>query len=461
MGVAALVPILCLVLSGAVMGILESREPARRGQVLGLAWMGTSAAILAGLRLWGHRASTPAWVESDPLTQFTSLIVLFGLALSLPLANSAAHRVRGGTPDRLSVLILTAAAALLILSTRHLAIVFLGFEAVSLGAFSLTPPLSAKDYLRSGAARASLAILGGTALLYATAGTARLEDIEGTLGLASGSPSIVAMAVAMVILGVYSVAAMVVLRVSSVSSPAGLGTILFFSVALPVSSMSVLLQIAGWLPSLHAESSLLWWIAALGMTWGNVAALVQDDPRRLLAYASLAQLGYLSIGVVAASDAGRAAVLFGLLAFLSMAVGLVAAATALGIPGHFSLRRWRGFGWRTRWRGLATSAVLLSLAGIAPTAGFLGKFYLLSAAIERGLIPLALIALANWLVGAYVFLHLGARLYLGDPPPESDLPALSLGLRILLLLGACSAVLLGVVPELPLAMAKRAAMGFF
>ena len=133
-------------------------------------------------------------------------------------------------------------------------------------------------------------------------------------------------------------------------------------------------------------SGLLWVLAALTMTIGNVTAVLQRNVKRMLAYSSIAHAGYALIGLVPGTPAAGAALLFYLFVYTFMTLGAFGILIAIGRRGDGGeeLADWGGVGFRHPVLGLAMTVFMLSLAGFPPTAGFTGKFYLFSAAIDAG-----------------------------------------------------------------------------
>jgi NADH-quinone oxidoreductase subunit N len=156
-------------------------------------------------------------------------------------------------------------------------------------------------------------------------------------------------------------------------------------------------------------------------------------------------------------------VLFYLLGYSFMTVGAFAVAVALGKRGEASLsvREWGGLGWKYPLPGVAMSLFMLSLAGIPMTVGFVGKFYVLSAAISEGYVALVLVAVMNALVGAYYALRVITVLYMAAPVPDPELGTLGWRMRVPLLLASLATIALGVLPSSVMELARRAALELF
>jgi NADH-quinone oxidoreductase subunit N len=202
----------------------------------------------------------------------------------------------------------------------------------------------------------------------------------------------------------------------------------------------------------------LWLLAALTMTVGNVVALVQSNVKRLLAYSSIAHVGYMLVGLAAGLGPGAPAVLFYLGVYAIASVGAFGTILLLERDGEeaVDLAAYGGLAARHPALALGLTVFLLALIGMPPTAGFVGKFYLFSAAIQRGLVWLAVIAVLNSVMAAYYYLRLIVYMYMreseGAPTTALATPAAS----IALLVSAWITLQLGLWPGPVLAMARRA-----
>src|SRR6185369_12906647 len=150
----------------------------------------------------------------------------------------------------------------------------------------------------------------------------------------------------------------------------------------------------------------------------------------LLAFSSISHAGYLMIALVCVPEVGVRAVLVYLLAYAFMTVGAFAVAAAVGRgdahgEAGYDLRAWAGLGWRRPWLALAMTVFLFSLAGIPPTAGFLGKYVIFTAAVQSGRIGLAVIGVINAVIGAYYYLSVLVAMWMreGEAPEPRALPA--------------------------------------
>jgi len=187
-------------------------------------------------------------------------------------------------------------------------------------------------------------------------------------------------------------------------------------------------------------------LAALTMTVGTLTALAQTNIKRLLAYSSIAQVGFVLVGVVALSEAAANAVLLHLVgyAFTNMAAFMVVIAVEAR-TGKEEVAGYAGLASRNPFLAMVMTASLFSLAGLPIFAGFITKFYLFTAASDAGLLWLAAIAIVNSVISLYYYLRVVREMYIGEPGESGRVPVPLLGMTVLWLLFA-GTVAVGVYP---------------
>jgi NADH-quinone oxidoreductase subunit N len=188
-------------------------------------------------------------------------------------------------------------------------------------------------------------------------------------------------------------------------------------------------------------------IAAATMILGTLVGVVQTNVKRMLAYSSIAHAGYLMLGIIATTNTGKAAVLFYLLAYSVTNLGALGIVALLGTPQkpHDELRDFAGL-WKSR-PGLAAlmTLFLLSLGGFPPTAGFIGKWYIFSAAVERGHYWLAIIGVLSSVVSVFFYLRIVVMMYMSEGA-EIARPRVPATAMAGLLLATVAVLYLGVLP---------------
>jgi NADH-quinone oxidoreductase subunit N len=212
-------------------------------------------------------------------------------------------------------------------------------------------------------------------------------------------------------------------------------------------------------------------LAAIGMTVGNIIALTQTNIKRMLGYSSIAQAGYLLVGLATVgfvspvlSDSSVFAGQSGLLFFLaSYALTNLGAFTAIiAISGKVDsdlIKDYAGMGKRAPLLALALSLCLISLIGMPPAAGFMAKFYIFSGAAQHGLLWLVIIAVINSVISAYYYLRVVKVMWFGQPASQSQVPS-SISLRVALGLSCFGVLFMGIVPGFVMKLAEMAAQIF-
>ncbi|MFQ5539668.1 MAG: NADH-quinone oxidoreductase subunit N, partial [Candidatus Binatia bacterium] len=195
-------------------------------------------------------------------------------------------------------------------------------------------------------------------------------------------------------------------------------------------------------------SYILWTMAVLTMTVGNVLAIAQASVKRMLAYSSIAHAGYLLIGVIAGGTDGGSALLFYLLAYTLMSLGAFGVVMALkeGENDNEQYTHFAGLGFRRPFLGMTMSIFMLSLAGFPPLGGFSGKFYLFRSAIVSGHTDLAIIGVLNSLLSVIYYLRVIVMMYMEEGGVQGKSFDSSPYLYIAIALAALGVLYLGVAP---------------
>ena len=204
-------------------------------------------------------------------------------------------------------------------------------------------------------------------------------------------------------------------------------------------------------------------LAIVTMVLGNLAALAQRNLKRLLAYSSIAHAGYLLAALVAAPALAGEAILFYLVAYAAVNLGAFGVIAALAKDGRepATVADLAGLAERRPALAAALTVFLVSLTGIPITAGFVGKFYLFSAAVASGWVVLALVGVLTSVVSAYYYLRVVVAMYMGEPVGEDAWAAVSPSAVLALSLSAGLTLLLGLWPAPLLTLARLASRSLF
>jgi NADH-quinone oxidoreductase subunit N len=195
---------------------------------------------------------------------------------------------------------------------------------------------------------------------------------------------------------------------------------------------------------------LVWGAAVLSMFIGNLAALLQNNIKRMLAYSSIANAGYILVALTARNENGVAAVMFYLAAYSLMNLGALAAVTHLSGAGDrfVNIEDFKGLARKQPMMAAMLTIFLLSMIGVPLTGGFFGKFYIFRAALESHLVWLTVLGLINSAVAAYYYLRIIVMMYMHQPSEASEsAEPLTAGMRLALLLPALGTLVLGIFPN--------------
>lgn len=444
---AAIAPELGLALLALVVMMLDALGRGRR--VIPWLTAGGALAAVAAVPLFAEgKVIFSGALVIDPLAVFFKVFSL--LAVGLVALLSLAHRPLAGVHEGEyhTVLLLLAVALMILAGAANLLMIYLALEMVSLSCYLLTGHLkgdrrsseAALKYFLFGALCSGLMLYGMT-ILYGLTGTLDLAPMAGRLAAQGASPAL-ALALLMLLAGLgfkiaaapfhawapdaYEGAPTPVTALLSVASKAG-----GFAVLLRVLAVVFPAGVADW-------TLLVWVLSALTMTVSNIIAVKQTNVKRLLAYSSIAQAGYVLMGlaVMRETPLGMQGALIYLLAYLFMNLGAFAVVIAVSNAlGSDEMDEFGGLAKRSPGAAAALTVFLLSLTGIPPMAGFVGKFVLFAAVIEAQFYALALIAAVNSVVAAFYYFRIVRAMYLepaGSAEPVPGAPALRLAVALTL-----------------------------
>ncbi len=429
------------------------------GSILAVLWLGT-------VRIEGFSGM----IVHDGLGLFSSLTILAATLLTLMMSIGYSEWEGTRKGEFYALLLLSVVGMLLMAKGTDLMTVFLGLETMSIPIYCLvgfhrdrmTSLEGALKYFLLGAF-ASGFLLYGIALIYAATGTTKIATfaaMAGDLHL-SGNPVFLS-GVVLLLVGFGFKVSLVPFHMWTPDAYEGAPTIVtaFMGAAVKAAAFAALIRVALLaFPALQPEmADILWVLAVLTMTVGNLSALLQDNLKRMLAYSSIAHAGYVLVGLVAGGVAGGQAALFYLLVYAFMNLGAfgVIMLVARGEDDGYDIRHLAGIGFRHPVLGGLLSLFLVSLAGVPPTAGFIGKFYLFGAAVRSGYVLLAVLGVLNSAVSAYYYLRPVVYMYMMSSPGEIPVPrAPRTAFSLALCASAAAVLLLGVAPRSVLDFAER------
>jgi len=448
----ALTPAMLLVLFGCAL-LFTGRRLALPMIFAALAF---NAAALWRQYLWldaNHVSEITAFggaLVVDRFSLFFNAIFLITAAL---VAAVSKPTIAHDFPEYSSVMLLAQAGMFILAGGADLITLFLGLELMALSFYILAG--FTRESRRSNEAALKFLILGafssglvayGFSLLYAISGSTRLGVITAAVAARSPHDPLLVLALGTTIAGLLFKVAAVPFHMWAPDAYEGAPTAAaaYLAVASTAASIALLLRLltgplapsrAGWEPLLSA-------VAVATLTLGNLAAIGQTNTKRLLAYSSISHAGYLLLGIIAGNQTGIKGISVYLLTYIFMTVG----AFAIVVTAGENIANLNGLAHRNPVNAFLMLLFVLSLAGIPPTAGFLGKYYLLQALVETGHYALAAIGTLYVIVALYYYFRLVRAMFTreasGPVPIQSGI-----GLRLALLASGALTLGIGLYPE--------------
>jgi NADH-quinone oxidoreductase subunit N len=474
-------PEIHLCLFGLIIMVADPFVSAARKRVLG--WVGFAGTLFALAGVYqASRNQGFAYshlISNDAFSIFLHVIII-GVA-ALAILGSLDYLEREGIQrGEYYALILFAAAGMGILAgANELVTAFVGLEMSSISTYVLvgfrrraliSNEASLKYFLLGSFATAFF--LYGIAMVYGAVGTTIIDKIQPALADASSGGRLPALAILGLGLMFVGLGFKVVIAPFQIYGPdvyEGAPSPVTALLAAAPKAATFALMVRIFLVSFGSASYTWFWAvwvsAILTMFIGNLAALVQNNVKRMLAYSSIAHAGYILVAFAAGTAIGAAAVLFYLAAYVLMKVGAFLVVTHLGQRGEkrLTLQDYAGLGSTQPVLAVCFSLFLFSLLGLPATGGFLGKFFAFQAALDasgahgRWIIWLVVIAAINSVIGSYYYLRVIITMYFAEPSTDYTPTAVAPALVVALVIAAAGTLYLGILPGHVLAFAKSAA----
>jgi NADH-quinone oxidoreductase subunit N len=468
----AIAPVLVLGITALVLLVLDLLPPHDRKDHLALVGsLGVVVALVAGYRSWGlDLRAFNGMVVLDGYAIFFNLIIGFATCLTLMLSMDYVRRQSIETGEFYILVLFSAVGMVLMASAGDLIMVFLGLETMSISLYVLAGFF--RNRLEAGEASMKYFLLGafassfflyGIALIFGATGSTNLEKIATAVAGPAGHDPLLLIGFGLLVVGFGFKISSVPFQLWTPDVYEGAPTSITALIATgsKAAAFAALLRVL--LSSIRAAqvdwTMLLWVLAVLSMTFGNVVAIAQQNLKRMLAYSSIAHVGYMLVGVVAGGALGSGSVLFYLLVYTFTTAGAFGVILLLERGGReaVNIDDFGGLASAHPVLAAALAVFLLSLIGIPPTAGFVGKFYLFGSAVRAGYVWLAVIGVLNSAVAAYYYLRLIVFMYMRDADraaPTVMVPSFSGGLA--LAVAVWGVVQLGVMPAPLLDLAQSA-----
>ncbi len=435
--------------------------------VVGLA--GIVAALLMTFLLWGQAGRAfSGMVVLDNFALFFDVVICYAAALVLLLSMDYLRRNGMETGNFYILLVFSTLGMLLMAHGSDLIVIFLALELMSLSLYVLAgffrgrlpAAESSMKYFLLGAFATGFFVYG-IALIYGATGSTALDRVGAALAGSAKDPLLlIGLGLLLVGFGFKISSVPFHMWAPDVYEGAPTSVAALIATGSKAAGFAALLRVllGTFKPAQPDWTGLLTVLAVLTMTVGNVVAIAQSNLKRMLAYSSIAHVGYMLVGVVAGGPLGAGGVLFYLLVYTFTTVGAFGVILLLerGREEAVNLEDYGGLAARHPALALTLALFLLSLIGMPPTAGFAGKFYLFGAAVRSGYIWLAIIAVLNSVVAAYYYLRLIVYMYMREQEGVPTEPAPSFAGRLALGIALWGVFQLGLMPAPVLDLAQAA-----
>ena len=484
MNLSLIAPEIC-VLATAVVVILADLFFQRKSILAIISLAGLAVAFGFTIHLWGgsEQATFANMLVVDKFALFFKLLFTVMAALVILASTDYVSRFDSFQGEYYALVLLSTMGMMLISAAVDLISIFVALELISISLYALVGFLkdtksteASLKYLLLGAI-ASAILLYGMAFVFGFTGKTQLGDIANAiknlpLGGASAAPGLMLGLVLLVVGFGFKIAAFPFqMWVPDVYEGAPTPITAYLSVASKAAGFAIILRIfysafsfPTWLS--HDWGMIFAVLAAIGMTVGNIVAIPQTNIKRMLAYSSIAQAGYLILGIATMglsptmNHLGQSSLLFFLAGYAVTNLGAFIAVIALSNKvGSDRISDYDGMGKRAPMVALALTLCLISLTGIPPTAGFMAKFYIFSSAVQHDLLWLVVIAVLNSVISAYYYLRVVKVMWFNEPKFEGNVSS-SFALRLALGLSCAGVIVLGVLPNYAIKLAEMAAKMF-
>jgi NADH-quinone oxidoreductase subunit N len=425
----AIVPMLCVTAGALVIMLAEAWRDRGERMPLGI-WgiIALGGAAIGLVFLWDRNATSFNVIVADNFGIFVSLVLVAVGILTILFSSQVIER-DGIPPGEYYAILLFAIVGMMMMATANdLLVIFVALEILSLAVYVLTgirrdslPGIEgAFKYFLLGSFSSAF-FLYGVAFTYGVTGSTRLDRVGAFLAAQSMSDSpMILLALGLLLVGFAFKISAVPFHMWTPDAYEGAPAIVtgFMSTAVKAAAFAAFARVflSSFEPFSADWTPLVWVLAAATMIVGTVVGVVQVNLKRMLAYSSIAHGGYLLVGLVAANPVGKAAILFYLAAYAVTNIAAFGVIALLGSRdrGNDELRDYAGL-WHSH-PGLAAlmTVSLLSLGGLPPTAGFIGKWYIFSAAVSAGYYKLAIIGVLTSVISVFFYLRVVVMMYMSE-----------------------------------------------
>ena len=461
-----------ILLAGAVLVILMDAflsAPARKSQVLSILVL--VATLLTSLFLWPYHGSAfNGMIVLDSFSLVATFLFCLAGLITLFLLNDSPL----STAPFHCLLLLTLIGMILLVSGGHFLILFIGLEILSLSiyvlaAFAKQDPLSAESgmkYFLLGSF-ASAFFLYGVAFIYGATGSIQLTAVAGAIaksGFANHTYLYLGLVFLIVGYGFKISLAPFHMWTPDVYEGAPTPVTAFMAATVKAAALASLIRV--FLVAFPAEAvaqfwkPLIWILAVVTMTIGNLTAIWQNNVKRLLAYSSIAHAGYMLLGLLASPEQAQQSILFYFAAYIFMNLGAFTIVAYLeNTAGILKVDQYQSLTYVRPVLATCMMLFLVSLGGLPPTAGFFGKFYLFRGVLQEGYVWGIIIAVLNSAISFYYYLRIVIAMF--TPEKESiaiPVARIALPLIVSLIITVWGTISLGIFPGFFLELARSVSL---
>ena len=457
-----------------LLGVFSSSE-GQKDHLGYVSLVGVVLALIFSFRLFGgFQSGFSGMVVADNYAVFFKMV--FGIICLLTILISIGYtRQQGIGMGEYYVLVLFCTVGMMLMAAgTNLLTIFLGLETMSISIYVLagikrTDPKSvesAMKYFILGAFATGF-FLYGVALVYGATGSFNLKEIASFLS-ASGSAGrtpLVIIGIGLLTIGFGFKVATVPFHMWTPDVYEGAPTSItaFMATGIKAAAFAGLIRVFySALGTFQPDwIAIMWLLSVATMTVGNIVAIAQSNIKRMLAYSSIAHAGYILVAFTAGNELGTSSILYYLLAYAFMNIGAFAIVILLGTKDQENtlISDYAGIGFKYPLLAASMTIFMLSMAGIPPLAGFMGKFYIFSAAVKANLYWLAIIGVLNSALSVYYYLRVTVVMYFREAEKETTGLTFSLAGVIGVIIAVAGVLYLGIFPSSVLALA-RASIGF-
>jgi NADH-quinone oxidoreductase subunit N len=451
-----------------------SPKKERKGYLGVISLIGILIAFFYTLPLMGSVSSGfSGMFTSDGYALYFKVTFLIIAFLTVLISMGYAQREGIAFGEYYALILFATLGMMLMAAGTHLIVIFLGLETMSISIYVLVGMMredrrsveSALKYFLLGAFATGF-LLYGIALLYGATGSLYLKDIAAYISsqnLLRNAMLLMSLVFLTIGFGFKIASVPFHMWTPDVYEGAPTSITAFMATGVKAAGFSALVRVFfSALPAFQPDwTSIMWLMALVTMTLGNIVAISQTNIKRMLAYSSIAHAGYILVAFVAGNELGISGILFYLMAYAFMNLGAFTVVILLGKKGEENtlINDYAGIGFKHPLLAAAMTIFLLSMAGIPPLGGFMAKFYVFSAAVKEKFYWLAILGVLNSAISVYYYLRVTVLMYFRESEREITGLQFSPASVLALILAVIGTLYMGIFPANVLAFAQRSIAG--